>query len=77
MGDPYFNQIFDFYWNTMPDVHKSFFADRYTTLLQSYLATLDCMEPCTTVTNQTDTINAWITKIEPFITPPVDPGGES
>lgn len=77
MVDPYFNQIMTFHWDKMPDEHKSFFADHYTTLMQSMLATAACMEPCEAVTNQIDTLDEWILKAEPFITPPVDPGGGS
>lgn len=73
MVDPYFNQIFNFYWPRLDIAHKTFFADHYISLLQSAVIEASCLEPCDAVTNKIDTLNAWIDIATPYLTPPVLP----
>lgn len=73
MVDPYFGQIFDFYWPRLDDFQKTFFQAQYLALLESALAEANCAELCEATTNRIDTLTAWIATVSAYTPPPVLP----
>ena len=73
MGAETFAELFRLWFTEQSEENKYALAPQNTRLFKDALAQLDCQADCDAKTQNIDFLNAAITEMDPFLTPPVPP----